>query len=134
MVDSSYLIALYDTAEPRHQQAYAFATHSKERMLVPNVVLTEVGFLLRRNLGYINSMRFLGFFDRHDVQLVALVEEDLPLVREIAITYADSRLDIVDCCIMAIALRLNITRIATFDRRDFSMFRPRQGKYLRLLP
>ena len=35
---------------------------------------------------------------------------------------------------MAIAERLNITRIATFDRRDFSIFQPSHCDYLELLP
>ena len=60
--------------------------------------------------------------------------DDLNRVREIAIAYADAEFDIVDCCIMAIAERLNVTHIATFDRRDFSVFRPRHCEYLELLP
>ncbi len=60
--------------------------------------------------------------------------DDLRRVREIAIAYADAEFDIVDCCIMAIAERLNITRIATFDRRDFSVFRPSHCEYFELLP
>lgn len=41
---------------------------------------------------------------------------------------------IVDCCIMALAERLHVTRIATFDRRDFSIFQPRHCGYFELLP
>lgn len=60
--------------------------------------------------------------------------DDLDRVRQILSTYADAELDIVDCCIMALAERLNITRIATFDRRDFSLVRPRHCDFLELLP
>ncbi len=35
---------------------------------------------------------------------------------------------------MASAERLSVTRIATFVRRDFSIFRPRHCDYLDLLP
>ncbi len=35
---------------------------------------------------------------------------------------------------MVIAERLNITRIVTFDRRDFSVFRPSHCEYFELLP
>jgi len=55
-------------------------------------------------------------------------------VYEISQQYADARLDLVDCCIMAIAERLNVTRVATFDRRDFSVFKPNHCDYLDLLP
>jgi len=50
------------------------------------------------------------------------------------LAYADARLDFVDCCIMALTERLDIRRVATFDRRDFSIFRPNHGDYLELLP
>ena len=59
---------------------------------------------------------------------------DLGRARDILIAYNEAEFDIVDCCVMAIAERLNITRIATFDRRDFSIFQPRHCDYLELLP
>lgn len=55
----------------------------------------------------------------------------MPLV---AILYGDVAFYIVDCCIMAIAERLGVTRIATFDRRDFSIFRPQHCDFFELLP
>lgn len=48
--------------------------------------------------------------------------------------YRDAELDFVDCCLTALAERLNITRICTFDRRDFSIIRPKHTDYLELLP
>ena len=41
---------------------------------------------------------------------------------------------IVGCCIMALAERLGITQIATFDRRDFNIDRPRYCESFELLP
>ena len=43
--------------------------------------------------------------------------------------YADARFDFVDCCIMALAERLAITQICTFDRRDFSIFKAEQRRF-----
>jgi hypothetical protein len=48
--------------------------------------------------------------------------------------YSDIELDFVDCCIVAIAERLNLTEICTFDRRDFSIIRPTHVEYLTLHP
>ena len=53
---------------------------------------------------------------------------------EIATTYADARFDIVDCCIMALAERLDVRTVATFDHRDFSIFKPKQCEVLALKP
>jgi predicted nucleic acid-binding protein len=48
--------------------------------------------------------------------------------------YADSQLDFADAAIVAIAERLNITRVYTLDRRDFSIIRPSHCDYFELLP
>lgn len=132
IIDSSFLVALYDGSEAQHQRAFEFAANRAETMLVPDLVLPEVSYLLRRNLGYSNSLNFFDFFDHHFVNLVPVVEEDLERVHDIGQQYSDAQFDLVDCCIMAIAERLNITRIATFDRRDFSIFQPRHCDYFEL--
>ena len=134
IIDSSFLVALYDVGEVRHQRAYHFAEHNSETMLVPDIVLPEVNFLLRRNLGYTNSLKFFDFFESRFVRLLPILVGDLARVSEISQQYADARLDLVDCCIMAITERLDITRIATFDRRDFGIFKPSHCDYLELLP
>ena len=134
IIDSSFLVALYDVGEVRHQRAYEFAAENTETMLVPDLVLPEVSFLLRRNLGYANSLNFFDFFKNRSVGLLPVLVDDLARVDEISQQYTDARLDLVDCAIMAIAERLSVTRIATFDRRDFSIFQPLHCDYLELLP
>ncbi len=134
IIDSSFLVALYDAGEVRHQRAYHFAEQNSETMLVPDIVLPEVSYMLRRNLGYRNSLNFFDFFEGRFVRLLPVLVDDLARVYEISQQYTDARLDLVDCCIMAIAERLNVTRIATFDRRDFSMFQPQHCDFLELLP
>ncbi|MCU0482246.1 MAG: PIN domain-containing protein, partial [Anaerolineae bacterium] len=59
---------------------------------------------------------------------------DFIRMREIMTDYRDAKFDFVDCCIMALAERLNITHICTFDRRDFGIFRPKHVANLNLLP
>ena len=134
IVDSSFLIALYDGSELQHQRAFDFAAGRFETMFVPGPVLPETSYMLRRNLGFIKSLNFLDFFESRRVRIVPVLSEDLDRVREIALTYESARFDFVDCCIMAMSERLDITRVATFDRRDFTMFRPRHCAYLDLLP
>ena len=60
--------------------------------------------------------------------------DDVKRAIDVMESYADARFDFVDCCIMALTERLNITRICTFDRRDFSIFRPKHCDFLELLP
>jgi hypothetical protein len=48
--------------------------------------------------------------------------------------YPGTKLDMVDCCIVALAERLHITRVATLDRHDFSILRLRDGSSLDIVP
>lgn len=48
--------------------------------------------------------------------------------------YASANFDFVDCCIMALTERLNVTQVGILDRRDFSIFRPQHVNHLEILP
>lgn len=87
-----------------------------------------------RDLGYSAVQKFLESFKRGNARFEPLEKIDLIRVHEIAIEYGSAEFDVVDCCIMTLAERLKITQIATFDRRDFSIFRPHHCNYLELLP
>jgi predicted nucleic acid-binding protein len=45
-----------------------------------------------------------------------------------------AKLDFVDALIVAIAERLNISRLLTLDRRDFQFIRPKHCTSFELLP
>ncbi len=69
-----------------------------------------------------------------EFQLIKTEISDLERAAEILEKYADTKIDFVDCVIMAIAERLNITRILTVDRRDFSLFRPLHCDHFEIVP
>ncbi len=48
--------------------------------------------------------------------------------------YADLGLGLVDASIVAVAERLNLTEIATMNRRDFAVVRPAHCNAFELLP
>lgn len=67
-------------------------------------------------------------------QVADLELEDFFRVAEIAAHYADARIGFVDAAVLAIVERLGETKLATLDRRHFSLLRPRHVEALRLLP
>jgi len=134
LIDASYLYALYSSKDPRHAMALKFADDNTELPLVPSVVLPEVGYLFLRDLGHYGLRTFLTKFASTGIAIVELEEDDLARAGEIMNQYATAEFDLVDCCIMAMAERLNITTILTFDRRDFSIFRPAHCHYFDLAP
>ena len=134
LADSSYLFALFNTTDAQHHSARSVAEVYHINFVVPDVALTEVAFLFQRARGTSAVLGFLDALAIKQVRLQPVTFDTLRRAREIMGEYADSRLDFVDCCIMALAEQLNITQVCTFDRRDFSIFRPKHCDYLELLP
>jgi predicted nucleic acid-binding protein len=50
------------------------------------------------------------------------------------VKYGDLDLGMVDATVVAVAERLGVDRIATIDRRDFTVIRPRHVEAFVLLP
>jgi predicted nucleic acid-binding protein len=70
-----------------------------------------------------------------DVEHVDHVDHvDLARAADLVETYADLRLGTVDAVVIAIAERLAATKIATLDRRHFSVVRPNHIAGFELLP
>lgn len=60
--------------------------------------------------------------------------EDYKRAAEIIRKYDDANIDFVDAIIVAIAERLNVTKILTVDCRHFDAFRPRHTAAFEILP
>lgn len=134
IVDSSFIYALFNHSEAHHIDAVNFAIGNTEELLMPDAVLPELSYLFRRDFGYAGVQRLLESIQSFNARYVPITADDIPQMHEITMRYASAEFDIVDCCIMAIAERLSITRIATFDRRDFSIYRPRHCPFFKLMP
>jgi predicted nucleic acid-binding protein len=103
-------------------------------VLIPAVTLSELAFLADRAGGtraVIMSMRALR---QSAMEVTDPQDPDYERALAILEKYHDSRIDFVDACIMALAERLNVTRILTFDRRDFGLYRPAHCPHFELLP
>lgn len=135
LFDSSILYALADPADKHRGEALRFAiSHPEIVQIVPDIVLTEVTHLLNKFVGHHAIIRFLRAFPASDAQLEPISMPDIQRAYEIMDGYKSSPFDFVDCCIMALAERLNITQVCTFDRRDFAIFNPTHCDFLELLP
>jgi uncharacterized protein len=134
LVDTSFLVALNNPKDKYHNAAKGLVAGSQDVFLLPEVILTETAYLLRRAGGLPASLQFMDRLVATTATLQSVSLNDLKRAREIMAAYAQAELDFVDCCLMALCERLNITQICTYDRRDFSMFRPKHCAYLTLLP
>lgn len=134
LIDTSFLYGLYNPKDKNHRAANVFANQTTQPLVMPDVVLVEAAFFFYRAGGVPANLKFFRSLYASGVAFEPVVKDDLLRIEEVMSTYADAKLDVVDCCIMALAERLNITQICTFDRRDFSIFRPKHCDFLELLP
>jgi uncharacterized protein len=134
LMDSSFLYALFEENNPRHEVTLTATKNNIFRPVVPYVVLSEVAFLFNRAGGVPATLKFLDSLVRFDCDFEVVTVADLIRAREIMALYASARFDFVDSCLMALSERLNVTDVCTLDRRDFQIFRPKHCDYLTLLP
>lgn len=124
----------YVDRDDRHHQACLdlLETHPGP-LLVPMLVITEVGYLLATRLGVDAEVRFLGDLASGNLIPEPVASADWLRIAELVARYRDLPLGTVDASVLATAERLAITEIATLDRRHFTVVQATNGP-LNLLP
>ncbi len=134
VVDTSVVVAVFNRADRLHAAVVRAMGAERSAIHVPQTVVTEAG------------LRFSGIVPPDRVATLVrgiasstwrtecLSGEDLERTAAILASYQDSRIDLVDASVIAVAERLRATRIYTLDRRDFSIVRPRHVDAFELLP
>lgn len=133
LVDTGFLLALIDTNDNWHS-ACQHALAQVSAPLIPSVVLPELAYMLIRNVGYEPFIAFMRSVTNGEPPLIFAETSDFERATDIMAQYADARIDWVDCVIMAMAERLNISRILTVDQRHFRILRPKHVVAFELLP
>lgn len=136
LVDSSVFIAMMVERERHHRQVVELVRDLRThhiRLLVITPVLLEVFQVTVKLAGYLRAIQTVKTIQEIS-DVVDLTVADYDRMQEIMLQYADARFDFADAGLMALSERLNVTRIATLDRRDFGQFRPSHCDALELLP
>jgi predicted nucleic acid-binding protein len=105
-----------------------------EQFLIPSAVVIETCWMLGRWVSADSEVTFLRGLDDPGLSVEPLGRRDYPRVADLVDRYRDLSIGAVDASIVATAERLNITKIATLDRRHFSIVRPRHITHFELLP
>jgi uncharacterized protein len=102
--------------------------------LVAAPVVIELFFMVSARISYGRAVALFALMQTSAFQIVDLSQRDRQRMIEIMQQYQNAALDIADVAQFALAERLGITQIYTFDRRDFSLFRPTHCDFFELLP
>lgn len=134
LIDTSFVVALAVSSDSNHARATRAITNLKGKRVLPIPVMPESFYMVYVRSGYRAAARSFNFLQTAGFQIEPLTLQDRLRMGEIMTKYMDAEFDFVDLAIMAIAERLNITQVCTFDHRDFPIFRPVHCPHFDLLP
>jgi hypothetical protein len=134
ILDTGPLYAALDRADRDHARCRRLMEETAEALVVPVPVLPELDYLVSERMGAGPMLAFLRDVQRGAFEVEDLIPEDYVRVREVMDRYADQDVGFVDAAVLAVVERLDERKLATLDRRHFSVLRPRHVESLELLP
>jgi predicted nucleic acid-binding protein len=134
VVDSSVIYALLDRRDQNHNTAANWYLDSLPALATTPLILAEVDHLVGSRAGYAAQQAW-----RRDLEVgvydVTWWSEATRESVKIAEKYAEMGVGLADASLVALAARLGVVEIATFDERHFRAMRPETGgAAFRLLP
>lgn len=134
LMDSGFLYALIDETDSHSQAAKTSLQKVYEEVILPVPAITETAHFVSKNLGAAALANFVEDLPEMKVIFETPLAEDYRRAADILRKYNDANIDFVDAVIVAIAERLDVTKILTIDRRHFGAFKPRHCAAFEILP
>ncbi len=134
IVDTAPIVAAADKADPFHEPCRKLLESHAGPLVTTSLVIAEAGWLIRRQLDLQAEALLYHSIANGQIVVETLALGDWQRIGELVGTYADIGLDAADASIIAVAERLGQTTIATLDKRDFRIVRPKHIYAFVLLP
>jgi len=133
-VDASLVLAAADRSDLNHAAAMAWFRRADEPLFLSVMSLSDLDLLLQRELGPEASLALVQSIVGGGLRLITPTVADLERAAELLVGAVEHRPRLADATLVAMAERLGIRRIATFDRRPVAVFRPRHTRAFDLEP
>lgn len=133
-MDVGPLYAYVDADDRHHVACLELLETHPGPLIVPTLVITEVVYLITTRLGTDPEVRFLGDLAAGWFHVEPVEPGDWLRIAELTARYRDLPLGSVDASVVVAAERLEVTAVATTDRRHFSIVQPSHAPRLELLP
>jgi uncharacterized protein len=134
IVDTSALLAFFDSSEPDHAAVVEAIEATDEPLVVSPYVIAELDYLLATRYGVRVELAVLGELAGGAWELAAFDASDLGVAQRIIAEYADQAVGVADASIVVLADRTGTTTIATLDRRHFEVLRSLRGRRFSIVP
>lgn len=133
-LDTGVALSAADRDEPRHGECAQIMRTYRGQLVLPAPVVAESAWMIEARLGPAAEAHFLRLVTSSEIKVVDLRLDDYRRCIDLIETYSDLGLGLVDASIVTAAERLGIATIATLNRRDFSVVRPRHLEAFELIP
>jgi predicted nucleic acid-binding protein len=134
IVDTSALLAFFDSDEPDHKAVSAVLLAASEPLVVSPYVVAELDYLVASRLGVAAELEVLSELAGGAWDLPSIDGDDLARARDVIGRYADQRIGVADASNVVLADRYRTRTIVTLDRRHFEVLRPLTGGRFSVLP
>lgn len=134
VLDTGPILALLNANDDHHARCVELVGELGESLVVPSPTLVEVDYWVRTRLDVAVWRTFVEDLAAGAYRLEPVAEVDAMRAAELEERYADLGLGFVDAAVIAVCERLGEPKLATLDRRDFSVVAPRHVPALELLP
>jgi predicted nucleic acid-binding protein len=120
ILDTGPWVALIDRSESKHPDCVQWLKGFSGNLYSTEAVLTEVVYLL--NFSIIAQIAAIDFVLKSIVEIVPSSNQSLLKARNLMKKYADLPMDYADATLVCLAAEAGIRNIATFDKKDFSIY------------
>lgn len=124
LIDAGPLIAAGSRRDQHHALSAKFIDDFQGVLLTTWPVLTEACHLMPHPA----SVRFMKWVSRGGIAVHDIPQDALSEISGLMEKYSDLPMDLADASLAWLAERTGIRDIATFDERDFSVYRLAGGK------
>lgn len=124
IVDTGPLLATADRNDPAHTACRTLLEGESGPLITTAMVIAEAAYLICRQLGPTAETTLYTSIANGELTVQDLTRADWTRVGGLVSTYASLPLGGTDASLIAVAESLGVSRIATLDRRHFSVVRP----------
>lgn len=134
IVDAGPLYAAAAKGDDDHDRCAELLASAQGPLLVPELVVCEVGYLLGDRIGAHAELAFARALAAGELIAEPVLDSEWARVEELLERYEDLPLGMADASLVALAERYGATEIASLDHRHLGVVKPKHTERFTLLP
>jgi uncharacterized protein len=134
IVDTSALLAFFDSDEPDHVAVSDVLASTAEPLIISPYVVAELDYLVASRLGTTAELAVLRELAGGAWDLPSVEADEFARAADVIDRYDDQSIGLADASNVVLAHRFGTRTIATLDRRHFNVLRPIRGGRFRIVP